>query len=93
MSKEVELVDRWLEEIAKDGTAAYGVAQVERALKAGAVETLLVASRWLKEGRAESLLAQSQKNATKFEIISIEHEHGQQLEAMGGLGALLRYRI
>lgn len=94
-SKESKLVERVLEEIGKArGLAAYGLAEVEKALGYGAVETLLLTENFLREERLSDQLIERAK-ATKAEVVilSSEHEAGERLESIGKVAALLRFPI
>jgi len=99
-ANEINLVEKVLAEISKQGLAAYGMNETEQAAIAGAVETLLVTDRLIQEmreqGRYEKLDAvmravDSAKGS--ITIISSEHEGGKKLDGLGGIAAILRYRI
>lgn len=90
---ETELVEKLLEEIAREGLYAYGVKDVENALNLGAVEKLLVTDQAIRDKRAENALKLSKDVDTKVVIVSTVHDAGKKLESLGGLGALLRYKI
>ena len=97
---EVREIQRLMEEISKDsGLATYGFAQVENAAQAGAVETLLVTNKLIrkykidKNERLEELMNTVENTGGKIVIVSEEHELGKQLEGLGGIGAVLRYRL
>jgi len=90
---ETKIVESLFEEIAKNGNFAYGFDEVENALDAGAIETLLVTDKLDKTKNADGLLEKAKKTKSKFMIISTFHEAGKKLEGLGGVGALLRYKI
>ncbi len=99
-AKEAALVERLLEQIAKDGLAVYGPEQVQQAIDAGAVETLLVSSDKIKETREDDVFEQlnakmkavdSQSGQVSF--ITSSTDAGKKLDGLGGLAALLRYQI
>jgi protein pelota len=94
ISLETMLVEKLLAEVAKDGPATYGLAEVKRATDLGAVEALLVTDRQLRREREEldSLLEGVRKTKGKITIVSTEHEAGQRLAGIGGIGALLRFK-
>ncbi|NOZ81375.1 MAG: mRNA surveillance protein pelota [DPANN group archaeon] len=99
MTQESLLVEELLEEIGKRGKATYGLGQVEQATRRGAVETLLVTDTLIRTSREEDtyavldgLMKLTEQNKGKVRIISTEHETGKQLQGLGGIGALLRYR-
>jgi protein pelota len=87
------LVEKALEEVAKDGPVAYGPAQVAEAVRAGAVELLLVLDTKVKEKEVEEMMASTEQARGRVVVVSEHHEGGMKLESLGGLAALLRYRI
>jgi len=90
---ETQLIEKLLEEIKKSGLAAYGEKEVSTALKNGAVERLLVTDVVVRTKKGEDLLEIAKQNNSKFVIINTMHEAGKKLEGMGGIGALLRFKI
>jgi len=92
LMKELELLREFFERIPR-GLAAYGKEMVERAIKWGAVETLLVTESHLHEGWVEEMFNLAREGGSEIRVISEEHEEGRMLEKMGGVGAILRYRI
>lgn len=91
---ETALVEDLLARVAKgDGMAAYGPADVERAVAAGAAESLLVSDRVVREGKADAVIAQAEAARAHVHVLSSGHEAGSQLDKMGGLAALLRFRV
>jgi protein pelota len=102
ISKEVKIVDRLMAEISKDadGKAAYGIDETSDAVNMGAVETLLVTDGFIFKMREEgnykaldTIMQIADRAKAKINIISSEHEGGKQLDGLGGIGAILRYRI
>ncbi|MBU2589749.1 MAG: mRNA surveillance protein pelota [Nanoarchaeota archaeon] len=100
MAKEIELVDRLLSEISKDELAVYGFAQVRMAAETGAVDTLLVTDNLIKYYRQKNIFAELDsvmkivdKSKGKIVIVSSEHDGGKELDGLGGIGAILRYKI
>jgi protein pelota len=95
VSFETELVEKVLEEISKSGAVSYGLQEITDAVDAGAVESLLVIDHMLREKNelVEELLKQTEENGGKVIIISSVHDAGKQLEALGGMAALLRYKM
>jgi len=90
---ETKIVESLFEEIAKNGNFAYGFDEVENALDAGAIETLLVTDKLVRTKKADGLLEKAKKTKSKFIIMSTVHESGKKLEGLGGVAALLRYKI
>jgi protein pelota len=94
ISFETALVQELMEKIAKGGLATYGRAEVERASSAGAVKKLLIADELLRQDRAgvEEVLERVRRARGDVVIVSTEHEAGQQLLALKGIAALLRFK-
>ncbi|MFQ5620834.1 MAG: mRNA surveillance protein pelota [Candidatus Nanoarchaeia archaeon] len=99
-TQEAKHVDRLCEEIGKDGKASYGFKACKEAADSGAVEQLFVTDKLLKkmheEGTYEELdaLFKTVDNADgRIVIISSSHEGGQKLDGLGGIGALLRFKV
>lgn len=93
VAKETGLVERFLEGLATGKPVAYGAADVRRALKAGAVETLLLADHLVREGPGEEYLDLARRMGSAAHVISTRHEAGARFDRMGGLAAMLRYSI
>ena len=95
ISKETELVEELLKRISSDGKATYGLEEIEQAVGMGAIETLLVSDERLRKDREEvaPLIETARQKGAEVEIISSEHDAGVQLSKIGGLAALLRYKV
>lgn len=97
ISKEAKLIERLLEEIVKGGKAAYGMDDVRRALDYGAIEALLIVDETLRESREKEDIDQFLMNVEskrgKIVVFSAEFEPGQRLRSLGGIAALLRFKI
>jgi protein pelota len=99
-AKEINLVEKVLQEISKEGKTAYGIKEVEQAASAGAVETLLVTDELIqkfrekeKYGQLDAIMKAVDASKGKIAIISSEHEGGKKLAGLGGIAALLRYKL
>ena len=90
---ETQLVEELLAEIAKDNLYAYGEDETRKAVDAGAVETLLVNSRAARERRFEKILDMAERSRSRIVVISEVHDSGKTLESLGGIGAILRYKM
>lgn len=90
---ETKLVEDVLTEIAKDGAVAYGPAEVERAVSMGAVDTLLVLDSVVRQNKAGPLMSRVEASRGKVVVVSERFEAGQKLESIGGIAALLRFRL
>ena len=100
VEKETQLIESLIEHIAKDdGLGAYGPEEVRKSVQYGAVEDLLVTDKRLREGsederrQMDKLIRDTEKIRGQFHIVSTEHPAGDQLDRLGGLGAILRFRI
>ncbi|MBI2549978.1 mRNA surveillance protein pelota [Candidatus Woesearchaeota archaeon] len=93
-SKELRLVDELMTEIAKDGKVAYGKKEVGEAIGAAAVEKLLVTDvRVYNNPETEALMKKVEDTGGKVFIINSENQAGQKLDALGGMAAILRYKM
>jgi protein pelota len=100
VTKEVKLVETLLAEIAQQGKASYGFLDVKNAIKAGAAEQVLMTNGFIQEAKerkkydeVDALLSNAEKMKGNVHIISSEHEGGRKLDGLGGVGALLRYKM
>ena len=88
-----QLMDRFMKQLVKEGNVAYGKADVENALTAGAVEILMLSEK-IGEELMDKLFDAAQSSGTRVEIISDNFEEGAQLlNTFGGIAAILRYKI
>ncbi|MBS3148860.1 mRNA surveillance protein pelota [Candidatus Woesearchaeota archaeon] len=97
---EMQLVDEVLSEIAKKGAVVYGVAACESSAAQGAVSKLLITDSLIKRTREEgafqridSILRCVDKSKGAVIIVSSEHMGGKRLDGLGGIAALLRYKL
>ncbi|MFQ5907576.1 MAG: mRNA surveillance protein pelota [Thermoplasmata archaeon] len=90
---ETRFVERLLEEIARNGPHAYGAEEVNTAVEAGAVKTLLVTDALTRSGEAEDLMRRAEQKKGRVVVVSSRHDAGQKLEGLGGIGALLRFPL
>lgn len=100
VSKEIALVEELLSEISTQGIAAYGFDEVEQAATMGAIRDLLVTDSLIaktrEEGtfsRLEALMRLSDGIKAKITVVSSEHTGGKKLDGLGGLGAILRFKL
>ncbi len=95
VSYETGLVEKLLAEISKDGgLAAYGLDEVKKAMKYGAVERLLISDEFLRkyEG-SDGLIENVKRKKGESVIVSMEHEAGERLQRIGGVAAILRFPV
>lgn len=71
----------------------YGKDEVNTAVNMGAVKKLLVRDLNINSEDMESIMNLCENMGGKVSIISSEHEGGEQLNALGGVAAILRYPI
>jgi len=93
VARETKLMERLFEEIGRDGPFAYGDAQVKAAVDAGAVSVLLVLDTKVRTAEADALIRAVEAARGEFHIISSMHEAGRRLASLGGIAALLRYKL
>lgn len=93
LAREVRMMDEVLARIAKDGAVAYGIGEVEKAIDYGAVETILVIDTLLRDAAAAVAIERAEFVNASVVVLSTEFEPGQRLLALGGVAALLRYKI
>ncbi|MHA1332711.1 MAG: mRNA surveillance protein pelota [Candidatus Odinarchaeia archaeon] len=98
--KETELVEEVLKRLGKGSEdVVYGLKDVEKAVNYGAVDTLLVTDELFRElsfkskNNVNNLLKNVESTGGKLFIISTQHQAGEQLNALGGIAALLRFKI
>lgn len=97
---EISLVEELFAEIAKEGMAVYGSKEVKIAAEQGAVKVLLITQGYMQkmrlssEWKAVELILDSVDDAKgEICIVSSDHEGGARLDGLGGIGALLRYKL
>jgi len=132
--KEKQLITEFMENLKEEnGKSEYGLKQVMKAMKMGAVETVLISEDYdmfqakyecpnghekeiyEEEARIDDsiecdecgeemdleeiadiidvMAEKAEEMSSDMEIISTDHEEGQRLMNMGGIAAILRYRI
>jgi len=90
---ETTLIEKLFEEIKKSGLATYGIEEVKNAILNGAVERLLITDVLVRRTEGEDLLKIAKQTNSEFTIINTQHEAGKKMEGLGGVAALLRYKI
>jgi protein pelota len=102
ISREAELIDQLTERMATGERATYGPDAVAEAAEFGAVETLLVLDARLRAERqgegewdvdVDDVITTVERKGGDVVVFSAEFDPGQQLKHLGGIAALLRYRI
>jgi len=93
LSREVRLMDEVLLRISKDGAVAYGTDEVANAILYGAAEQVLIVDSLLRDRTAMQLVEKAEQMQAKVVVLSTSFEPGERLLALGGIAALLRYRL
>jgi len=93
IAQEAKLIEDLFREIATDGKAAYGQKEVQTAVNYGAVEHLLVLDELARRGRMDDIMREVTNARGKVVIFSSEFEPGERLHSLGGVAALLRFKI
>ena len=65
----------------------------EKAIEAGAVESLLILSEETRNEQGRKLLSLAEQNRTEIIEISSHHHGGEMLSGLGNVAAILRYRL
>ncbi|RDI72923.1 mRNA surveillance protein pelota [Halopelagius longus] len=102
ISREADLIDDLMAGISKGEKVAYGIEEVQEAAEFGAVETLLVVDERLREERqgegdwdvdVNDVIQNVERQGGEVTVFSGEFDPGRQLSNLGGIAALLRYRL
>ncbi len=93
LAKEVSFMDEVFLRIGQNGAVAYGKSEVRQAIDYGAAETILVADSFVKDGGIEKMIEGAERLGANVVVLSTEFEPGTRLVGLGGIAALLRYRI
>ena len=90
---ELEAVEELMTEIARNGLGTYGPQQVMDAALAGAVEKLLVLDSKVREQDLDDIVRAVEAQKGTVVVVSGQHDGGRELAALGGMGAILRYKV
>lgn len=100
ITKEINAIEMLCAEIAKNGLIEYGRMQVRQAAEQGAVKTLFITDSFLQKEREQntyheinSLIKAVDSAKGTIMIVSADHEGGRKLNGLGGIAALLRYKL
>lgn len=98
--EEEELMDKFLKLLVKDPErVAYGFNEVLKVAEIGAIEVLLITDELLTTVHTETrenierILTLVEKYRGTVKIFSVHHDPGLQLKSLGGIAAILRYRV
>ncbi|PIN75231.1 mRNA surveillance protein pelota [Candidatus Woesearchaeota archaeon CG10_big_fil_rev_8_21_14_0_10_37_12] len=99
-TEEIQSVEQLMQHIAKNSLAVYGFTNTEKAAQIGAIITLLVTDTLIHDLREKQtfdtlneIMKLVEQNKGSVIIISSKHEGGKTLNGLGGIGAILRYKI
>ncbi len=90
---ELEAVEQLMTAISKDGLGTYGPDEVMSAAMSGAVDKLLILDKKVREQDLDDMVRAVESQKGSVIIVSSQHDGGKILESLGGIGALLRYKI
>ena len=102
IAREAELIDELTKRISQGTKATYGPEETMEAAEYGAVGTLLIVDERLRSERrgegdwgidADELIETVEQQGGQVTVFSADFEPGQQLATLGGVAALLRYRL
>jgi protein pelota len=97
IGREASLIEDLMREIAMDAKAAYGMDDVRNAQGMGAVETLLITDELLRTEREgasiDDFLKEVEHSQGRIVVFSTEFEPGKKLDSLGGIAALLRFKV
>jgi protein pelota len=93
LAREVRLMDDLLSRIGTGGAVAYGFEEVQKAIDFGAVGEIMVCDEMMLDTRVEALLERAEQMRATIVVFSTTFEPGEQLFALGGIAALLRFPI
>lgn len=100
VAKESRLVEELLKEISDSGKAAYGIDETEKMVVMGAVSILLVTTDLIHKRRQEDsfkriqqIMNRAESTDAQVSIINSKNQPGRKLDSLGGIAAILRYKI
>ncbi len=97
IGREAKLIEELMKEISIGGKATYGMDDVRNAQTMGAIETLLITDELLRTEREgkniDNFLKEVENSQGKIVVFSTEFEPGKKLESLGGIAALLRFKV
>jgi protein pelota len=93
LAREVRVMDEIFLRIGQNGAVAYGMADVCNAIDYGAAETIVVADTEIRDEKTTQMIEIAEQLNTDIVVLSTEFEPGKRLLGLGGIAALLRYKI
>ncbi|MDP3727914.1 MAG: polymorphic toxin-type HINT domain-containing protein [bacterium] len=93
ITEEREIMNKFFKLLATEpNKVAYGTNEVEKALKMGAVDKLLVSEK-LEDDKAEEYEQKAEASGAEFIMISTDTSEGEQLRDLGKVAAILRFSL
>lgn len=90
---EKKVLEKFFETLGeKPEIATLKIEKTKQALEYGAVDTLIL-SKNINKKISKELTSIAENTGSKIEIVSTETEEGQQFYNLGGIGAILRFRV
>jgi protein pelota len=93
LAREVKAVEEVLLRISRNGPVAYGMREVSDAIGFGATEQVLITDTMLHDTTVQHLIEKAEKMRSTIIVLSGSFEPGERLDALGGIAALLRYKV
>src|SRR3989344_3888773 len=98
--QEQVLVEEVLQEISKNNLAVYGWEEVKNAAQAGAVRIVIITDALIHikkmegtYGELDTIMKHIDGLQGEIHILSSEQETGKRIDGLGGIAALLRYKL
>lgn len=93
--EDAKFINALMYEISKDGLYCYSNEDVQNALNYGAIDVLLLTNKFFNEHRKEcaEIIKEVRNKGGRIHITDSENESGMQLDALGGIAGLLRFKI
>ncbi|MBT3582400.1 mRNA surveillance protein pelota [Candidatus Woesearchaeota archaeon] len=95
ISRHEKIMNKLLEEIAKESLATYGFEQVEQAAQSSAVKDLLISEKLFpsKREELEKLIKQVEQAKGSIHILDKKSDAGKKLLGLSGIAAILKFKI
>ena len=93
LSREIQVMDELFTRINKNEPVAYGLTEVMSAINYGAANTVIIADSKITDPTFEKIIEAAETIGSSIIILSTEFEPGKRLIGIGGIAALLRYKI
>lgn len=99
-ANDMKLVEEVFIEISKKGNVSYGITETKTASEAGAVKKLIITDKLVKNfmedkkfQEIEEIMNDTEKNKGEISIISSKNEAGRRIDGLGGIAAVLRFKL